>query len=762
MYVAGGIMRFSACYIVKNEAGNLKRSIDSLKAVVDDIVVVDTGSTDNTVEVAQECGARIGRFEWIGDFSAARNYALSLVDGEIVIFPDADEWFVPALDAQAKADIEAKFADSGIEVLQVPICNLNDQGAVLEESAGSRIFRGGRGLRFSKKIHEVLSRANGAIPEYDVSPGVTLHHTGYVADILPIKIKRNIAMLEEAAENAERPVERNLQRFYLVREYKNIGDGENALRCLLAALREPELIRQNFAELQFGFAQLVYKAMSFAALPDIRPRVSRREIHKRLVETLVTCIPKFPGVATIELFYGCLFDIREDRLLAELKPAIARRRTMGTVNQPSHLEAEMVLNQRAAEASYRRGLITQAMDYAVESFKDNENNNAASLHTLLLCMRGIGAADIIAFLNSQFDQNNNLRLRFLTEGSRMHGFRDVHAYYLNKLIKAGLATQLEYLYLLVLYGKSREAASAAVDMRNGRNDAVMAECIFLAAVCADDEAVYRENEGALLAYGPVLKAYFAGGRLDASQVAEAKLLARGYGDIALAAGLERADKLRGIILEAHPLLCYQIRVGYCVDNGLYELALEEEMPDEGDAYSLWRVSEALAVLGRCEEALGILERAFGSGVVDDKLLRMAMTVADRSSGALKARAAGLFEKYAAPYDMLVDLSDMLASGFIGENTDNKKQKAYRSATRSRFLRQLEDEKARPRINGLAEACDRAAAFFAERGMPATAMEHARAAYAMGHAREGNRARMAEFFRAAGNAAVAQACMGLEA
>jgi glycosyltransferase involved in cell wall biosynthesis len=756
-------MRFSACYIVKNEAGNLKRSIESLKAVVDDIVVVDTGSTDNTVEVAKECGARVEHFEWIGDFSAARNYAAGFASGEIVIFPDADEWFVPALDEAAKANIEAKFTEKPeTEVLQVSICNLNDQGAVLEKSAGSRIFRAGRGLKFFKSIHEVLGRPNGSIPAYIVAHDIILHHSGYVADILPVKIRRNIELLEQAAQSAESPVERNLQRFYLVREYKNLGEYENALRCFNAAMKEPEYIRLNFVELQFGFAQLIYKSMLFASDAATRPKVSRREIHKKLVEALLAGIPKFPGVATIELFYECLFDLREDRLLANIKQAIALRQKMGVVNQPSHLETEMVLNMRAASASFRRGLLTQAMDYAVDSFKHNENNNAAPLHVLLLCMRGIGAADVIAFLNSQFDPNNTLRLRFLTEGSRMHGFRDVHAYYLNKLIKAGLATRLEYLYLLILYGKYSEAASAALEMRNERNAAEMAQSIFVAAVCADDEAIYQDKKEALMAYEPILRAYFAGERLDAGKIDEAKLLAKVYGDVALAAGLERADKLREIMREAHPLLCYQIRAGYCVDNGLYERALEEEIPADAEPYSVWCATEALIILNRCEEAQGVLERTFGAGVVDDRLLRMALTIADRSSGALKARAASLYEKYAALYDMLVDTTDVIVSGYIGENTDNKKQKTYKTATRSRFLRQLEEDKARPKINGLAEICDKAAAFYAERGMPATAMEHARAAYAQGFNREENIKRMAAFFRTAGNAALERACMELEA
>lgn len=86
-------MRISACYIVKNEEGNIERSISAIKGQVDEIAVVDTGSTDRTVAAAARFGIRIYHYEWNDDFSAARNYALSKVTGDWVLLLDADEYF---------------------------------------------------------------------------------------------------------------------------------------------------------------------------------------------------------------------------------------------------------------------------------------------------------------------------------------------------------------------------------------------------------------------------------------------------------------------------------------------------------------------------------------------------------------------------------------------------------------------------------------------------------------------------------------------
>ncbi|MBC8066081.1 MAG: glycosyltransferase family 2 protein, partial [Chlorobia bacterium] len=88
-------IKLSACLIVKNESKNLSRCLESLKGIVDEIVVVDTGSTDDTVAIAESFGAKMGSFEWSHDFSAARNHSLEIATGDWVLWIDADEVLVP-------------------------------------------------------------------------------------------------------------------------------------------------------------------------------------------------------------------------------------------------------------------------------------------------------------------------------------------------------------------------------------------------------------------------------------------------------------------------------------------------------------------------------------------------------------------------------------------------------------------------------------------------------------------------------------------
>ena len=87
-------IRISQCMIVKNEEKNIKRALLWGKEVMWEQVVVDTGSTDRTVELACEMGAKVYHYLWTDDFSAAKNYAIEKCSGDWIALLDADEYMV--------------------------------------------------------------------------------------------------------------------------------------------------------------------------------------------------------------------------------------------------------------------------------------------------------------------------------------------------------------------------------------------------------------------------------------------------------------------------------------------------------------------------------------------------------------------------------------------------------------------------------------------------------------------------------------------
>ena len=223
----GEDIRISACYIVRDDAVHLKKSIESLKAAVDELIVVDTGSRDDTVAAAKSYGAAVYEAAWTDDFAAARNAALSHVTGDWVIFIDADEYFSAETRGNLRTAIEMADADDG-EVLLVPWHNIDEMtGETLLDSYAPRIFRRRAGRHYIGHIHEELRDADGAAPKANtVAPNLlTLVHTGYSAMLTREKGERNLRIL--LAELAETKEPERIWG-YLAETYDNLGDVHHA------------------------------------------------------------------------------------------------------------------------------------------------------------------------------------------------------------------------------------------------------------------------------------------------------------------------------------------------------------------------------------------------------------------------------------------------------------------------------------------------------------------------------------------------------
>ena len=87
------MMQISACVITKNEEQNIGEWLTRMKSVAQECIVVDMGSTDNTVGLVKAAGASVYFFPWQGDFAAAKNFALEKATGDWIFFLDADEYF---------------------------------------------------------------------------------------------------------------------------------------------------------------------------------------------------------------------------------------------------------------------------------------------------------------------------------------------------------------------------------------------------------------------------------------------------------------------------------------------------------------------------------------------------------------------------------------------------------------------------------------------------------------------------------------------
>lgn len=199
-------VRLSQCMIVKNEEKNIEKALSWAKDIAFEQIVVDTGSTDRTVEIAERLGAKVFHFEWIDDFSAAKNYAIEQAKGNWIAFLDADE-YLSAEDARKLMKLlEQINGDARLfreyAALRCPLVNLDSDGKPFLTIEQIRVFRNKPDIRYANKIHEGLTLTKGISD----TPELSIIHTGYTKSALEDtgKAERNITMLEnELAKNPD-------------------------------------------------------------------------------------------------------------------------------------------------------------------------------------------------------------------------------------------------------------------------------------------------------------------------------------------------------------------------------------------------------------------------------------------------------------------------------------------------------------------------------------------------------------------------------
>lgn len=223
----------SACMIVKNEAERLSSALESLRDVVDEIVVYDTGSTDETVDIARAAGATVIEGEWHDDFGGARNEALQHCRGRWIVHLDADEVLVCDARSLRQQLHDADTAD----VVLVTIDNVNDDGRINVRHRAARIFRRTRAMWEGRLHEQVVPRPGERSLRTVIGEGLSIRHEGYQAEVRATKGKseRNVRVAQASVDAATCDEGRALALLNLARSYAASGDLDTALEECEAA-----------------------------------------------------------------------------------------------------------------------------------------------------------------------------------------------------------------------------------------------------------------------------------------------------------------------------------------------------------------------------------------------------------------------------------------------------------------------------------------------------------------------------------------------
>lgn len=226
--------RLSLSMIVRNEEIHLARCLETARLFADEIIVVDTGSTDATRDIAGRFADRVCDFAWVDDFARARNYSLQQCTGEFVMYLDADDVFSEQSARELRALLDKPVS---WDILRLPYMLGTDGRGGLTMSL--RVWRNFSGIRWQFPIHEVLDAPRGSRVEFLPSGPRVIHWPLRAEERRPEKRERNLRILTSALESEAHKDSPHLL-FHLAKEYRR-GPAEEAERAIDALRRSLDL-----------------------------------------------------------------------------------------------------------------------------------------------------------------------------------------------------------------------------------------------------------------------------------------------------------------------------------------------------------------------------------------------------------------------------------------------------------------------------------------------------------------------------------------
>lgn len=227
------MITLSLCMIVKNEHDTLGRCLDCIKDIADEIIIVDTGSTDNTKDIALKYTDKVYDFKWCYDFSKARNFSFSKATKDYIMWLDADDIILE--EDRKKFKILKKILTPDIDMVMFKYnLNLDENGVPALSYYRERIVKRSKGYEWISPIHEVIPQRGKVIREDIAITHKKLH---------PSDPKRNITIFEKMLEKGV--TLDNRQKFYYARELMYDKRYDESIKLYKKLLDSPDAWVEN-------------------------------------------------------------------------------------------------------------------------------------------------------------------------------------------------------------------------------------------------------------------------------------------------------------------------------------------------------------------------------------------------------------------------------------------------------------------------------------------------------------------------------------
>ena len=439
--------KISACVIVKNEEANLPHWLDCVKLLADEIIVVDTGSTDRSAQIAREAGARVLDFAWIDDFSAAKNFALEHAHGDWILFLDADESFLPADAPKILDAIRRHHPNRAVAGFVCRMVNVDTDrhDMVLDVIYQIRIFRNTPYLRFRGAIHEALHSTAKNKRRMQFLPEIKFIHTGYSSKLIRQKLKRNLAVLQDKQKESG---VKEIDDFYFADIYFGLGEYEKAEAYAQKAVDAD--VRPIGSEVR-PVGLLVQTMLQLGRPPE------------KLREVVDAGLSRFPQSAVLRIMSGLVFQKMRSYIRAEeeCKRGIEMYEELVRGGNEALLGADNAhrLLPHAyftlGQAAHLRGDDRLAAAYWQEGLAA-DRYHTENLTALAKLLSPLSAIDVIELLLRIYDKT--LDARFLAEALAGTPLKET-ALYFDRLAGGVLSDWQRYL----MAGRATAAAAAITD-----------------------------------------------------------------------------------------------------------------------------------------------------------------------------------------------------------------------------------------------------------------------------------------------------------
>lgn len=280
----------SICMIVKNEENVLRRCLDSIKGIADEIIIADTGSVDQTKDIALEYTDMVFDYTWEDDFSKARNFAASKASGEWIFVIDADEFVDRDSFTKFKEDLKNNPPDYNILAVQiVNFVGINGKDTSLNYH--ERLYKNDGLISYYRSIHELLKHKESK--ERRGFSDFQIYHSGYMKSIVNEKEKstRNLTLLKNKKE--KEPID----YYFLGNEYDQLGDLDKAIKYYQKGFQLKDDINKDWVKkLLLRLVNTLHKANR----------------NKEALEIIDSCEQIYPYLVDFKFYRGKIYFDEED------------------------------------------------------------------------------------------------------------------------------------------------------------------------------------------------------------------------------------------------------------------------------------------------------------------------------------------------------------------------------------------------------------------------------------------------------------------